>query len=179
MIEKLKELEGASKGVFETLVGIDESGEGHMKDKLQLNINGWGTKWDVVGYEIFPSYGETCVELSFNTAWSPPIGFCQMLTKLYPVKCELHYDEGGNDFCGISIIENGEITDTQEYKYREGKYNLDKEGFWLDVESTIECNLHLYETGEEFLNEIYGEQYYLTNEDKNQIIERYNNLKEE
>jgi len=162
--------------VFETLVGIDESGEGHMKDRLQLNVNGWGTKWDVQGYEIYPSYSETCMEISFNTAWSPPIGFCQMLTKLYKVKCELHYEEGGNDFSGISIVENGEVIESEENRYREGKYKRDQEGFWLDVNSDIECMTHLYKTGEEFLNEIYGEEYYLLDKDKKEIIERYNDF---
>ena len=40
LIEKIKEIETSKTGLFESLVGIDDSGEGHMKDRLQLNVNG-------------------------------------------------------------------------------------------------------------------------------------------
>lgn len=179
LIEKIKEIETSKTGLFESLVGIDDSGEGHMKDRLQLNVNGWGTKWDVLGHSINPSYDETCIELSFDTAWSPPVGFCQMLTKLYGVKCEIHYEEPGNDFCGMSIIEDGEITKEEDDTYREGKYKRDREGFWNEVNSDIECNIDDHQTGEDFFNNHYMNETYLTERDKNEIIDMFNDLKED
>jgi len=178
LLEKIKEIETSNNSLFESLVGIDDSGEGHMKDRFQLNVNGWGTKWDVQGNEINPSYGETSIELSFDTAWSPPVGFCQMLTKLYGVKCELQYEEPGNDFYGKSIIEGGEITSEDDYKFREGKYKFDKEGFWSEVSGDIECIIDEYHNGEEFLNDLYKTETYLTEEDKSTIIDMFNKEKE-
>ena len=159
--------------MFETLVGIDNSGKGHMENKLQLNINGWGTKWDVLGTGIYPSYTETSIDLNFDTAWSPPIGFCQMLSEKYHVKCVIQYEEGGNDFCGKTIVENGEIISEEDYSYREGLYIFNKEGFWNEIQSDIDT----YVSGKEFFNDNFKNNNYLIVDDKNEIISMFNNLK--
>ena len=175
---KLKEIEDSDAGVFETLVGIDRSGEGHMLDTLQLNINGWGTKWDVISNGITPYYHSNFISLSFETAWSPPIGFCQMLSKKYTVNCSIRYEEPGNDFCGVATTNcNGEISSNEEYSYSEGKYTMDNEGFWMDVENNIDANVDEYSSGEEFLNEFYSHEDYLSDEDREQIIEQFNQYK--
>ena len=176
--ELLKSIEGKETGMFQTLVGIDDSGEGHMKDKLQLNKNGWGTKWDVYGNQIEPSYDDVLICIyGFQTAWSPPVGFCQMLSKQYGVKCELQYEEPGNDFCGKTIVEDGEIVDEDDYDYREGKYKFDNEGFWYEIDSDIDCYVNDFETGEEFFEGTYKDDDYLDEDDKNEIIKMFNNTK--
>lgn len=176
----LKSIEGKQTGVFNTLVGVDDSGEGHMTGIFQLNKNGWGTKWDVLGCDIQPSYDEDLILIDwFETAWSPPIGFCQMLSKKYGVKCEIEYEEPGNDFCGKNTIDNGVITNEEEYRYREGKFKLDPEGFWYEVESDIETNIDDYETGEEFFEDNYKDSTYLDEDDKREIIRMFNDTKQE
>ncbi len=166
--------------MFKTLVGVDDSGEGHMKGELQLNTNGWGTKWDVYGNSIEPSYDEELIGIyGFDTAWSPPIGFCQMLSIQYGVKCEIEYEEPGCDFYGKTIVEDGEITDVEDYGYREGKYKFDKEGFWYEIDSDIECFIGDFETGEEFFEGTYKDDDYLNEDDKNEIIKMFNNTKKE
>lgn len=174
---KLKEIEGSESGIFETLVGIDNSGDGHMLGQLQLNVNGWGTKWDINANQVYPDVFQNMIMMSFDTAWSPPIGFCQMLSKKYTVNCTIKYEESGNDFCGVTSTNcNGEIYSEEDYGYREGKYHLDNEGFWIDVESLIDCNVDYYDNGEDFVNELYSDNY-LTIEDKEQIIEQFNQYK--
>jgi len=174
---KLKEIEGSESGIFEALVGVDKSSDGHMEGQLQLNINGWGTKWDVSANQVYPDIFQNMIVISFDTPWSPPIGFCQMLSKKYTVNCTIKYEESGNDFCGITSTNcNGEISSEEEYSYREGKYHLDNEGFWIDVENDIDVNVDSYDNGEDFVNELYSEDY-LTLEDKQQIIEQFNQYK--
>jgi hypothetical protein len=102
-----------------------------------------------------------------------------MLSKQYGVKCEIEYEEGGSDFCGKTIVDNGEITSEEDYGYMEGKYKFDNEGFWYEIESDIECNIDDCETGEEFFENNYKDANYLDEEDKSEIIEMFNNTKQE
>ena len=65
-------------------------------------VNEWGTKWDVGGdgMEVDPATVETDVTLSFDSAWSPPIGIYEaMVEQGYSVRA--YYNEPGMAFAGI------------------------------------------------------------------------------
>jgi hypothetical protein len=65
------------------------------------NVANWGTKWDVNndGNTVSVDEGATGVEIYFNTAWSPPLGFYEHMEGLGFGVQALYY-EMGMAFCG-------------------------------------------------------------------------------
>ena len=76
----------------------------------QWCVDNWGTKWDV---EINDSTIEDdYVELSFDSAWAPPVAWLKIVAKKYPkLKFSLKYDEPGMCFIGCAKGSNGVIED--------------------------------------------------------------------
>jgi hypothetical protein len=136
-----KNADEKSGGHFKNLVGIPRnmSAEAYEKDWYDTNISYWGTKWDVE--ELNEDIEEDYIHLSFDSAWSPPVGFCTLLSKIYDVQVEIFYYEGGCDFCGKAIFKDGEQIEDNCYKYREGMYILDTDIFWSELEGDIEYGI--------------------------------------
>jgi|LakMenE01Jun11ns_1017448.scaffolds.fasta_scaffold9655105_2 hypothetical protein len=180
VIESIKKGEGEEPGVFATLVGR----EPHITEAqykggawYDSNFNYWGTKWDVSYDDCNFQYSDEEISLHPETAWSPPIGFCEMMVKEYKkIRIHIFYSEPGCDFSGetdIYLDEEGILcSDDTEYSYTEGIYFLDKDMFWSEVESTIDS--HLDEdnpkTAEEFADDYFT---YVDEEDKKEIMEMY------
>ena len=62
-------------------------------------IENWGTKWDICDKSV--DYDEECLELTFNTAWSPPEGIVEKLREKYPdLSFSCFYDEPGMESAG-------------------------------------------------------------------------------
>ena len=90
MPEKLKDTEA-------TLA----SGEGWYS----WRVNNWGTKWDVESYYIdhYKKGNNYVIELSFDSAWSPPRAAMNKLKELYPqIEIEHYYFEPGCDYVGYN-----------------------------------------------------------------------------
>jgi hypothetical protein len=71
------------------------------------HCNNWGTKWDVDvqdnGYDS--SEDEEYINLSFDSAWSPPTEWLKKVAKDYPsLEFLLEYEEGGCAFKGTLEI---------------------------------------------------------------------------
>lgn len=60
-------------------------------------VGEWGTKWDVDAEAIMAT--ETSIDLSFDSAWSPPIGWYEKMTEL-GFDVDAYYYEPGSAFCG-------------------------------------------------------------------------------
>ena len=92
-------------------------------------VQNWGTKWDIgeleheIGegdFSIYvgnnrngdPKYEKRpYVQITFNTAWSPPEAALIKIGEDYPELCfALQYSEPGCDFEGELVIVDGEIT---------------------------------------------------------------------
>lgn len=74
------------------------------------NIQNWGTKWDVSA-EISEIY-EGEIEISFDSAWSPPIVVIKRLAELFPDLCITHtYAEIGCMYAGMIVYEGGTMTE--------------------------------------------------------------------
>ena len=62
-------------------------------------INNWGTKWEPADISV-----EQCdeeLELTFNTAWSPPEDICRAIREKYPdISVSWFYDEPGMEVAG-------------------------------------------------------------------------------
>lgn len=172
----------------------DEASIKELKEKAFDKYEGYNyfTKWvnDVIGkdtpedfdaYEYGTKWFEFCIDdmtdgeivLSGDSAWSPPIGMAQAFCKHFNLKCEMEYDESGNDFGGSTSIDNdGYVVSTQDYTYREWKYIQDAPCAIGNLIDDLEYELSEGYVGsvEEFLSE----HQYLTDSHKKEIIEEIN-----
>jgi len=86
-------------------------------DWYSWNVNNWGTKWDT-GVNIIDQSDNEIV-LSFDTAWSPPIGFYAFLEEMgyevdayyyEPGMCFAgHYTDGTDDYYEYSGMNSEEV----------------------------------------------------------------------
>ena len=60
----------------------------------------WDTKWDAYDVEVIDEDPD-CVEIQFDTAWSPPEAICHALREQYPdLAISWFYDEPGAEIAG-------------------------------------------------------------------------------
>jgi hypothetical protein len=184
LIESIKKTEGEEPGVFHTLIGRDSRITQEKYDNgdwYNSNVERYGCKWDVSYDDCCFTLDEESISLHPETAWSPPIEFCKSMVKEYKsIKIHIFYSEGGNDFCGqcdIYLDEEGIVCcDEEDYGYSEGLYHLDIDGFWGEVESMVDSYCCEEEkSAEEFVEDNYS---YVSEEDKKEIIEMFNEQKE-
>ena len=64
-------------------------------------VQNWDTKWDAYDVEVVDPDPEN-MEITFNTAWSPPEAICHALREKYEdtVSISWFYDEPGMEFAG-------------------------------------------------------------------------------
>ena len=71
-------------------------------------INNWGTKWDVFYDDVVLSdHGDIGIQVSFETAWSPPEGIFNYIYENFECDIEVEFDEPGVGFKGNYY--NGEM----------------------------------------------------------------------
>jgi Ferredoxin-like domain in Api92-like protein len=89
-------------------------------DWYEWSVNNWGTKWDISSDDSEASSQDAnSIMLSFNTAWSPPIGFYEKMTEL-GFDITAFYLEEGMGFCGKWTSELGD----DDYNF-DGSEDLD------------------------------------------------------
>ena len=82
------------KLMFETT----EFPDGKNDDRwYHWNITNWGTKWDITADSVDMEHLDSeCIEIEFDTAWSPPEGIVEKLREKYPdLSFSCFYDEPG------------------------------------------------------------------------------------
>lgn len=91
------------------------------KDWFDWCVDNWGTKWDFGRREGDPAAeiktndaGEAYVELGFDTAWSPPLGFYAHLTA-QGFRVKAYYIEEGVGFCGVWHDNVDDAIDIREF----------------------------------------------------------------
>lgn len=125
MIEKIAGCDGSNKGVLQTLIpcpedllnpetttwghGDEEQARESLREALMQKygfkswydwcIANWGTKWDLCEVS-FNRVDDNTIQLSCDTAWSPPIGAFEKLMEL-GFGVHAYYYEGGMAFAGI------------------------------------------------------------------------------
>ena len=172
--EKMESIENSQDAnLFMTLVGIPEDVTDYDTNWYDTNINNWGTKWDVSLNESNVEFNEDHITMSPETAWSPPVGFCKSLAMKYKVVVTNTYEEPGCDFCGRIVIDSEGNENVEDYSFLEGKYILDNETFWYEVDSNIES----YSDYENPTFENFIEDYdFVNDEDKEEIKRMYDEV---
>ncbi|WP_051940696.1 hypothetical protein [Stenoxybacter acetivorans] len=80
------------------------------KNWYDWRLINWGTKWDA--YESYVSVSDDCIDLSFDTAWSPPEGIYSAICAVYPtLSLRADYFEEGCFFAGYYLGADGELED--------------------------------------------------------------------
>jgi hypothetical protein len=156
------------RNVFKTLIGLPDgiSQEEYEKDWYNINLNRFGTKWDISCEDCEPQEFDDVLVLTPNTAWSPPTEFCVNLAKKYGVEVEMYYYESGMDFCGKTYILPDGTYIEDDYTYMEGLYKFNSDYFWMEIESLIEYAIEEGQSVEEFLEDYK----YLASYDKKELI---------
>ena len=75
------------------------------------NVKYYGTKWDVGKNELIINQDEECVQLQFNTAWSPPDSFFFAIARGLDVTFDHVFCEGGMGMLGRTIFKKDEVDD--------------------------------------------------------------------
>lgn len=170
IFEKLKEQEDNDIGLMESLVGSDPSiseEDYNNEGWFESNINYWGTKWDVDYKEIIYINNNEFISLEFDTAWSPPVEFCELLSKKYGVSVKIKYIETGLAISGIyEINDKGVVIRCEDYgNILEGIYQYDKSMFWDEIENRIEDNIIDISKIDIENNQLFNNMPYLTKDD--------------
>ena len=98
-------------------------------------VTNWGTKWNA--YDVDINVTDIGMTYNFTTAWSPPIPWLMEVTERYPtLKFMLAYFEGGCDFCGVRIVEDGNMLLNHEDTAYDSDTMVD-DSDWFDQE---QCN---------------------------------------
>ena len=64
-------------------------------------IDNWGTKWEPDIHEVDGDQDSEMLEITFNTAWSPPEGVVEKMREKYPkLTFQCFYDEPGCEIAG-------------------------------------------------------------------------------
>ena len=94
------------------------------------------------------------------------------------VEVEIKYNEGGCNFTGRDVYNNGEVISSEEYPYLEGIYRLydDIEMFLFDLEySYMEDAIESDKSIEQVMNELS----YVDDDFRHFVIELYNKVKKD
>lgn len=141
---------------------IDENEASAMPGWYSWRVNNWGTKWDVDAIvNCEPSEAYPSLEVSFDSAWSPPVEWLRHVAALYPeLEFRMDYMEPGMAFCGVATGMNGEVHDEEgeitetdadgeevrydseigKYRYVESNEIIDDEDFYPEYQNSL-CNI--------------------------------------
>lgn len=94
----------------------ENNGKGYNSGGYEWCIDTWGTKWNAC--DVIVSKNGNLLNIDFETAWSPSIPITQRLSSVFPdLKFKHSYEEGGCDFSGFVVFENGESVEEQDGYY--------------------------------------------------------------
>lgn len=164
--------------IFLNLVGLEKgmTPADYENKWYDSNVNYWGCKWDVSINSCDWEFNEDIITSSFETAWSPPIGFCQKLAEIYQVEVHISYEECGVGFCGETYSHPDGTQEDNEYPYEEGLYKTQNDYFWEGyMESTMEWLVEENRDDESFdIVEYVNEHYHFcTEREREDIVKDY------
>mmetsp|Transcript_2497 Transcript_2497/g.8387 ORF Transcript_2497/g.8387 Transcript_2497/m.8387 type:complete len:159 (-) Transcript_2497:32-508(-) len=105
--------------------GFEETREGEdYREVIDWQSANWGTKWDLEDTELTVVAEGTKATAKFETAWSPPQEWFAFVVRKYPrLRFELAYQEGGMDFSGLWVADDGRFQKNLKGRSYES-YNL-------------------------------------------------------
>lgn len=119
----------------------------------------YGTKW----WDFEIDGDDDWLQISGDSAWSPPLGLLTMMTNVFDIRIEGEYSESGCNFGGFYTIENG-VCDDNEMTYFE---------YELECDRKEAINRLIDDMNEGFIDPQYAEKHnmpYLTDEEWNEVL---------
>lgn len=119
-VTKLRSNAGSDVGLFGTFVSPDYNEDG--SNWYDAHCVAWSTKWDVEINKLDWDAYLDGVKLRFDTAWSPPMGWLESMSREWPsLQFALAFEESGMCFMGYAVFKNGEYSlaedETAEWLY--------------------------------------------------------------
>ena len=119
--DSLKQKRAKLLAHFEGKLEVNDVEEGRLalenlekygsKDWYDWSIRTWGTKWDA-GYTTHEDDDEDMCRYSFETAWSPPMGWLQSATTKWPnLLFKMRVSEESEAFMGMPVAQGGEVVE--------------------------------------------------------------------
>ena len=138
---------------FETFAPLsitDETNE--MGWDLSTAVNTWSTKWPPSNIEIINTDDENyIIELSFDTAWYPPLGVYKIMNKKFDIDIHAYYEEWGCAFFGrLCLSKEEEIDDMFDMPTNSEELNKIREIIGCELDDyMLSCWTQLKEQWEE------------------------------
>jgi hypothetical protein len=111
-VKKVERNAGSDTGLFGTFV-IPAYNEDQSNWWEAHNV-AWGTKWDIEINKLDWDRYVDGVKLRFDTAWSPPMGWLETMSRDWPsLLFRIAFEEGGMDFMGYAIVKDGEYWEAE------------------------------------------------------------------
>ena len=111
-VSNVKRNAGSDVGLFETFCvpAYDED----KSNWWTAQTAAWSTKWDVPINEVNIEVSNDSVGMSFDTAWSPPMGWINTMSRDWPsLRFDLAFEEGGMCFMGYFITQDGDTFEAE------------------------------------------------------------------
>ena len=166
--KKYDDWQGTFTEFSRMVLGLDPEvvPEHETVNEMFSRIYTYGTKW--WEFEI-ERVGEDCMNISGDSAWSPPLGLLTMMTNVFDIRIEGEYSEPGCDFGGFYTIENGECEDNEMTYFEYELVSDRKEAIGRLIN----------DMNEEFIDMEYAEKHnkpHLTEEEWNEVLTEINNV---
>lgn len=132
--------------LFSTFVPLSDG-------ETNSNIEKWGTKWEptefaIIENKILPDFfiDETIetyieekksMEIVFETAWCPPVGFYENINKIHGILVEAFFYESGEEVFGMSVYNNLDHNN-KYYNYPRNKKQLDEIREHIGINSDLD-----------------------------------------
>lgn len=105
-----------------------------------LNIQRWGTKWEIDAEVVESASSPTSVVYRFDSAWSPPEAAVAAAAAAWPtLTFHLEFDESGNDYSGLRTYAAGELSESVDAESRSFYCDVCEESAMLDWDEERLC----------------------------------------
>jgi hypothetical protein len=127
-------------GSYDYLVGRENDWD-EIEGWYYHNLRVYGSKWQKSAEDFIEAVEDDgeCITMGFQSAWSPVVGFTQLLSSQYRLHIEHTFDETGDWYAGKLVVDSGEILEEFCLDYYAGTYKIDEDLFWHEIRSNMEC----------------------------------------
>ena len=104
---------------------IHDHPQDYSNDNKHDVVYKYGTRWWDFEVEATQSHlgsFDGTIDVFGDSAWSPPLGLAELISKLFDCEVRIEFSEPGMDFAGIYTYVDGNPTREDDYKYNEFQY---------------------------------------------------------
>jgi len=85
----------------------------------------YGTRWwdfTVESSETYLGDFDGTINVYGDSAWAPPLGLAELISKAFDCEVHIEFSESGMDFAGIYTYSKGNAITQKDYRYNEFQY---------------------------------------------------------